>query len=86
MTNEVVCSAGCKRSTVLTPEGTAPAGWEQLPLSGRFRCMQCFRELDAAQRVTGAPHDPGVDLLPPQSIGALKKLREPPELHEKVKG
>jgi len=41
----VGCSAGCMRSI---PESqTSHAGWENLPITGRWRCPQCWRELQA---------------------------------------
>ena len=42
----IVCSAGCKR-TVLDTDSALAAGWERLPISGRWRCPNCYRELKA---------------------------------------
>jgi len=41
----VTCSAGCKREVLLSQVGHA--GWENLPITGRWRCPQCWRELQA---------------------------------------
>lgn len=81
----VYCSAGCKKSFVPPPDGTCPPGWEQLPLTNRWRCMECFRSLQEAQKYPGTPAKFEPDPLPKDSIGALKKLPEPPPFHEKVK-
>lgn len=85
MAEEVACSAGCKRTAALPEDGTSPPGWEQLPISGRWRCPHCYRELIAARGHIGNDSNPGTDTLPPGSIGALKKLPETITLHEKVK-
>jgi hypothetical protein len=81
----VSCSAGCKRETEIPDDGRNPDGWERLQITGRWRCMECTRQLRAANEVEGAPYVAGVDTLPPASIGALKKLADAPPLHEKVK-
>lgn len=52
---DIVCSAGCKRSGVLAADGTPPAGWEQLPITGRWCCSQCWRDLTAANHLPGPP-------------------------------
>ena len=77
------CAGGCGYS--LLPEDLEISGWSYLPTTGRYRCAACDRVLLAASTMSGAPHDPGIDNLPPHSIGALKKLPEPLPLHEKVK-
>lgn len=42
----ISCAAGCKRS--MPDEKTATnAGWESLPISARWRCPDCMRELAA---------------------------------------
>jgi len=81
----VVCSAGCKRSVELPQDGTTPPGWEQLQITNRWRCMQCYRELDAGNSMQGTQSAFTPDPLPADSIGALKKLPDAPPLHEKVK-
>lgn len=42
----ISCSAGCKRA-VEEPE---KVGWEFLPISRRWRCPDCTRELDQVNR------------------------------------
>lgn len=78
------CSASCgaKAETKLLVEGKV-ADWDYLPITGRYRCGDCRRALESAGSMTGAPHDPGHDPLPRDSIGALKKL---PEMHPLVEG
>jgi hypothetical protein len=78
----VSCAAGCKR-TAQDPE---KAGWSCLQItSGRWRCGDCERELWQARNMPGTEASYTPDTLPPDSIGALKKLPEPLPLHEKVK-
>lgn len=77
----VSCAAGCKR----TADNPEQAGWTCLQITGRWRCGQCERELWAARNTPGAPPRNEPDTLPPDSLGALKKLPEPLPLHEKVK-
>lgn len=82
---QVSCSAGCKRTAELPNDANPPPGWEQLEIaSGRYRCMHCWRELNAARELEGTPSAFAPDPLPPKSIGALKKLPEPPPLREDV--
>lgn len=81
----IVCSAGCKRTAILPEDGRMPDGWDFLAITNRWRCVQCWRDLNAAATLPGAPSADTPDTLPPDSIGALKKLPEPPPLHEKVK-
>lgn len=82
---EVSCSAGCKRWAELPGDGTPPPGWELLPIAGRYRCANCWRDLTAAQQLQGTPSEFAPDPLPPGSRGALKKLPEPPALREEVR-
>jgi hypothetical protein len=82
---EISCSAGCKRTGVLDENGSPPAGWDRLQITGRYRCPTCGRELTAANHITGTPAAFSPDPLPASSIGALKKLPEPPPLREEVK-
>lgn len=82
---EVSCSAGCKRVGQMGEGGAPPPGWEQLPITGRWRCPHCYRELEAARSIEGTPSRSDPDPLPPGSIGSLKKLPVPPPLHEGVK-
>jgi len=42
----ITCAAGCKRTAADETAATA-AGWEHLPISRRWRCPQCWRELQA---------------------------------------
>jgi hypothetical protein len=42
---KVSCSAGCKREVLLSE--AERTGWENLPITGRWRCPQCWRELQA---------------------------------------
>jgi hypothetical protein len=83
--NEITCSAGCKRVGALTPDGTPTAGWEQLQITGQWRCPTCWRELKSANHILGTPSAYAPDPLPKDSIGALKKFPVPPPLHENVK-
>lgn len=82
---EVVCSAGCKRTAIISDDGTLPAGFEQLSITGRYRCSHCWRELTAANHIPGTPSSYEPDPLPADSIGSLKKFRDPPPLREEVK-
>lgn len=82
---EVPCSAGCKRVAVLPDDGSPPSGWECLPITGRWRCAQCWRELTAASGFAGVPAGFLPDSLAPESIGGLKKLPEAVPLREGVK-
>lgn len=49
--SEFKCAGGCGR-VILDPE-TNPSepGWGYLPISGRWRCGQCTRELQEAARM-----------------------------------
>jgi len=76
----IPCAGGCKRTT----EEPEKAGWSYLFITGRYRCGQCEADLRKAGEINGSG-SAQPDLLPPSSIGALKKLPEPIELHEKVK-
>jgi hypothetical protein len=40
----ITCSAGCKREQRDADAATA-AGWDVLPITGRWRCPACTREL-----------------------------------------
>jgi len=42
----ITCSAGCKRD-MPDEQAASQAGWEILPITGRWRCGQCGRELAA---------------------------------------
>jgi hypothetical protein len=77
------CAGGCDKKIAVSDVDSS--GWSYLHITGRSRCGACERALLAASKVTGAPHRPGADTLPPHSIGALKKLPVPSPLHEKVK-
>lgn len=48
----VTCSAGCKREIQVSQLATA--GWELLPISGRYRCGSCWRELQAVNNPSPA--------------------------------
>jgi hypothetical protein len=80
------CNAGCgaKAETELLVDGKV-ASWEYLPITGRYRCGDCRRALQAASAMQGAPHDPGSDPLPRDSLGALKRFPEAPALKEGVR-
>ncbi len=65
----IPCSAGCKRSEV----DPLAAGWEQLPITGWWRCGTCTRELTAASSLVGMNPEPFVDPLPADSRGALPR-------------
>jgi hypothetical protein len=47
----VVCSAGCKSE--IPADETSLRGWENLPITGRWRCPQCWRELQAVNAPRG---------------------------------
>lgn len=50
------------------------AGWSLLPTAGGWRCCACWRALNEAAQLPGAPAAPDfTDPLPPHSIGALRK-------------
>jgi hypothetical protein len=42
------CSAACKRE-VTDMDAALAAGWECLPITGRWRCPDCTRELVAVR-------------------------------------
>jgi hypothetical protein len=48
------------------------AGWTNLQIAGGWRCGACCRALAAVAGIPGAGTATG-DLLPPTSIGALKR-------------
>lgn len=45
----IVCAAGCKRE-VADIDAAQAAGWENLPITNRWRCPACWRELQAVNR------------------------------------
>lgn len=49
MAEPVSCAGGCGK---VVPDDTAAeaAGWEFLPISRRYRCGQCTRELQEASK------------------------------------
>lgn len=78
---KIGCSAGCGRTDVMI-DGKLPPDWDQLPLTGRYRCTTCTRELAAVSTVPGTEgYTP--DPLPKDSIGALKPLPHREPLKEK---
>ena len=81
MTQAIFCAAGCK-SSVADLSAAESAGWSCLQITSRWRCGTCERVLRTVQSV--ALNSTRPDLLPPHSIGALKKLPEAVPLHEKV--
>ena len=40
---EIGCASGCGRKA--TPADLSLKGWSLLPISGRYRCPQCWRDL-----------------------------------------
>ncbi len=56
MADPIGCAAGCKRSV---PDETAAshAGWENLPISTRWRCPDCTRELAAVNAPKETPNE-----------------------------
>lgn len=78
----IACAAGCKR-TVADADAALQAGWELLPITGRYRCAVCWRDLNAASTLPGTEAAYRPDPLPADSIGALKRLPERQPLHEK---
>ena len=79
--SSIGCAGGCGKS--ITTEELKTAGWSYMDLTGKYRCADCDRALAAA--ISAAQSSDASDPLPPDSIGALKKLPEPLPLHEKVK-
>jgi hypothetical protein len=79
----VGCAGGCGKK--IAAADVESSGWSFLHITGRHRCGTCERELGIAASTAGAPPRQQADVLPPHSIGALKKLPEAPPLHEKVK-
>lgn len=79
------CSGGC--GLAVLAEDIEKSGWSYLQITGRYRCGTCERLLYAASTQPGTWPREGdsTDPLPPNSIGALKKLPEAPPLHEKVR-
>jgi hypothetical protein len=43
------CAAGCQRTVADQAEALAQ-GWENLPITNRWRCPHCWRELQAVNR------------------------------------
>jgi len=80
-----IVTCACGKEGQLGDKGEAPPGWDVLQIAPRFRCPQCYRDLTAANDFVGTPAKFEPDTLPKDSIGALKKLPKPIELHEKVK-
>ncbi len=84
----VTCGGGCKSFFEADDPNklvkmAEEAGWSSLEITGRYRCGACGRELARIATLEGAPARNDVDKLPKDSIGALKKLPERPQLHEK---
>jgi len=44
MADPIVCSSGCKRA-LPDIDAASAAGWECLPITGRWRCPECRIEL-----------------------------------------
>ena len=53
MTDSIVCSAGCKRQAH-DDDAALALGWEVLPITTRWRCLDCTRELRHASSLTGS--------------------------------
>jgi hypothetical protein len=53
MTDSIVCSAGCKRQA-RDDDAALALGWEVLPISTRWRCLDCTRELRHASSLAGS--------------------------------
>lgn len=54
MADPITCSAGCKRA-VPDIDTASAAGWENLPISNRWRCSDCTRELREVNESSRAP-------------------------------
>lgn len=76
------CSGGCGLA-VLDP---VLAGWERLEITGRYRCGECTRKLEAMRHLPGTHSEYKPDTLPPHSRGALKELPLMPPLKESPRG
>lgn len=50
----ISCAAGCKR-IVADEQAAEKAGWELLPITGRWRCPVCWRELQAVNKPRDQP-------------------------------
>lgn len=77
------CAGGCGKK--VDADQVERLGWSFLHITGRYRCGACEFVLRRASTIEGAPTRLDVDTLPPNSLGALKKLPERQPLHEKVK-
>ena len=53
MTDSIICSAGCKRQA-RDDDAALALGWEVLPISTRWRCLDCMRELRHASSLVGS--------------------------------
>lgn len=49
---KIYCNDGCKRG--VEPEDLSNAGWSWLPITNRYRCVDCWRAL----REANAPKEP----------------------------
>ena len=43
---KVYCNDGCKRG--VEPEELESSGWQWLPITNRYRCVECWRSLKKA--------------------------------------
>lgn len=83
----VSCVGGCKQffeseNPDALQKMAEAAGWGLLPITNRYRCGACERELKRASTQEGAPPRLDVDKLKPDSIGALKELPKQEPLRE----
>lgn len=75
------CSASCGKR--VPADQIEHVGWQRLAITGRYRCGDCSRALLNVESAVLNDHLP--DPLPKDSLGALKKLPEQPELKETVR-
>jgi hypothetical protein len=68
---------GCRDSCgarVADQDAALAEGWSWLEIAKQWRCPACWRALQAAGPMRGTDGQT-TDNLPPDSIGALKKLK-----------
>lgn len=82
MTN-IRCTGACGRE--VAAKDMERSGWSYLQITGKWRCGPCGRELMQVSTQGGGHEQDADQPLPPDSIGALKKLPERPPLRESVK-
>lgn len=69
----IKCSDECGREIESIEAGVA-AGWTWLEITNRLRCPQCHRETVAIMTYISTVSSDFMDLLPKESMGALKSM------------